>query len=353
MALPYGSQVGACHFVWVKERLLFVRQVWEGDTELFQGSWMNWPAFRETLLSSLDYGTAVGTLVSAEPRWEGHVLSGIPARYVPPPPPPLRGLGAVPRLILVLAWTFTLLALGGGALVLAAAIRFGEQRAAFVSAVTHELRTPLTTFRLYAEMLTHGMVPDPEEQKGFFRILLTEAERLDHLVRNVLSFARLESRRGARLEDLDAGLLVERLLPRLEQRATQAGRSLALDLPDAVALRSLRTDPALVEQILFNLVDNACKYGLPAQDLTLHLQVWEEAGRLRFRVGNHGPTIPEEIRKHLFRPFHKSAQAATGAPGVGLGLALCRGLARNLGGDLELDATWVGGTAFVLCLPVH
>lgn len=353
IASPFETNVGAFTPLWMGKELFLVRQVWIGDHDLLQGCWMDWQALREVLLSEVAPDLRGGTLEPVTPgSREGHVLSTLPLRFRPhvhPQPAPR------PQALLValgLAWAATLLAMAGGALLLQAAIRFGERRAAFVSAVTHELRTPLTTFRLYAEMLVHGMVPDPEEQRGFLRTLLLEAERLDHLVRNVLSFSRLEARRGAQREVLPLAVLLDRLLGRLRQRADQAGRPLVLDLPAPLEDRRLETDPALVEQVLFNLVDNACKYATPAEDPTLHLDVLAENRHLILRVRDHGPGLPAALVPDLWRPFHRSGQAAAGsAPGVGLGLALCHRLARSLGGSLTLDADSGPGAAFRLSLP--
>ena len=86
-------------------------------------------------------------------------------------------------------------------------VALSERRGAFVSAVTHELRTPLTTFRMYAEMLAEGMVPSPEARQKYLETLRREADRLAHLVENVLQYARLErGRPGGRRENVTAGV---------------------------------------------------------------------------------------------------------------------------------------------------
>src|SRR5262249_15641973 len=125
---------------------------------------------------------------------------------------------------LKLGWLAGLLAVAAAALFLAGVMTLSERRAAFVSSVTHELRTPLTTFRMYSEMLAKGMVPDAARRQEYFDTLQREAERLTLLVENVLAYARLE--RGRRPQGQDrvtiAGLL-ERVGPRLKQRAAQAG----------------------------------------------------------------------------------------------------------------------------------
>src|SRR6185503_14650345 len=107
-------------------------------------------------------------------------------------------------------------------------------------------------------------------------------------------------------------------------------------------------------QILFNLVDNACKYAAPsATERLIHLEAFPDAKAVMLRVRDHGQGISAQAARRLFRPFSKSAdEAAHSAPGVGLGLALCRRLSRTMGGDLQFDGRVVGGACFVLRLPL-
>jgi signal transduction histidine kinase len=108
-----------------------------------------------------------------------------------------------------------------------------------------------------------------------------------------------------------------------------------------------------VEQVIVNLVDNACKYARPSDPATIEVAVSGDGACARVRVRDHGPGLSETARRRLFRPFSKSdREAADSAPGLGLGLALCRDLARAQGGDLTLDEGVGGGAAFVLTLPL-
>jgi signal transduction histidine kinase len=239
--------------------------------------------------------------------------------------------------------------------VLFGTVALSERRAAFVSAVTHELRTPLTTFRLYSEMLASGMVRDEEQKKNYLGTLEAEAGRLSHLVENVLAYARIE--RGsarAQVESVSIGDILDRVVPRLRQRAEQAGMEIAVDANDEERKTMLRVDVAALEQILFNLVDNACKYAAPrAADKTIHVQAATRGPLAMLRVRDHGAGIAPRERRRVFRPFHKSAdKAAHSAPGVGLGLALCERLSKALGGRLSLEKGPAGsGASFVLELP--
>jgi len=202
-----------------------------------------------------------------------------------------------------------------------------------VSSVTHELRTPLTTFRLYSEMLAEGMVTEEVKKQEYLQTMLSESERLNHLVENVLSYA-------------------QRMRSLLQRRVDQEGAALSIELADD--LGRVETDVTAVEQILFNLIDNACKYGLrEGEKGRVTLAVRREKRGLVFEVKDEGRGIANSEKKRLFRAFHKSAhEAAHDKPGVGLGLALCRRLARALGGELKLgrkDAK-EAGASFLLVL---
>jgi signal transduction histidine kinase len=276
------------------------------------------------------------------------LLAGLPVRLVPGPlakppaedgPPVLLGLG--------LAWASVLLAIGAVVALLLGAVALSERRAVFVSAVTHELRTPLTTFRTYTEMLSRGMVPE-SARADYLDTLRREADRLAHLTENVLLYARLERGPGAhRSEELELAELWERVRSRLESRAAQAGMTVTAA---GLELR-VRGDATAIEQILFNAVDNACKYAGAAVDKEIRIEGRPGGGQVIVEVSDRGPGIPPGDRRRLFQPFSRSARDAAGhAPGVGLGLALSRRLARAMGGDLEL-VDRAPGACFRLTLP--
>jgi len=280
------------------------------------------------------------------------MLAALPVRLIPGPVPvqPIPWMSPV-RLSLLVSWACILLGAGAVGLLLHGAVSLSERRGAFVSAVTHELRTPLTTFRMYSEMLEKGMIREEEKRREYLKTLCTESERLSHLVENVLSYARLEKRRTiGRVEDVTMEELIERLKEHLAQRAAQAGMEIVVEADGAARERSVRTDVSAVDQILFNLVDNACKYAASASDRRIHIGARFSNGTASVTVRDHGPGIAGRDARRLFRPFSKSASdAAHSAPGVGLGLALSRRLARSMGGDLRLHEGG-GGACFVLTL---
>lgn len=355
---PYRVFLGAWTPFWQGDRLCMTRQVWVGDRELLQGCWLDWEAIKEVLMSTIRDVLPGADLVPAGPlqgtiqgQAEDGRLSALPVRLRPGPAPSVPEDGSPGRGVLAVGWAFALAGALAGGVVLVRSTGQSERRGAFASAVAHELRTPLTTFRLYTDLLARGMVEDPAEQAELHRTLAAEADRLDHLVKNVLAYARLDAGREVSLTELSARELMDRIIPRLEARAAQSGSGIGWDLPEGLQSRRLRTDPLMAEQVLLNLVDNACKYGGGGPG-GIRISAEAPEGRLLLRVEDSGPGIPAGEQSRLFRPFEKlGPREARRAPGVGLGLALSRRLARILGGDLAFEPGHPGAR-FVLTLPV-
>ncbi len=343
--------------VWVDSALVLARRVSVNGAEYIQGCWLDWPAIRTWLIESvrdLLPAASVEPAESDDAEAEPRLLAALPVRLIPGDVPADAAPGLSPiRLSLLVAWACVLVAAVAVGVLLRGTVTLSERRGAFVSAVTHELRTPLTTFRMYTEMLAEGMVPDEAKRLSYLNTLQTEADRLSHLVENVLAYARLErGRAGGQVESLTLRELLDRVTDRLNRRAQQADMELITEAQPAALDQHVKADASAVEQILFNLVDNACKYAAAASDRRIHLQADHGNGSGRLRVRDHGPGISKRDARRLFRPFSKSARDAAGsAPGVGLGLALSRRLARAMGGDLSIDGRVTAGACFVLDLP--
>ena len=344
--------------LWLEHMLILSRRVSVNNKDYVQGCLLDWPGIRKDLLDNIRDllpQADLAPVTDGQTDVHGRTLAGLPVRLKPDSAPRVLSHGITPvQVALLIAWVCVLAAAGAIGTLLVGAVSLSERRGAFVSAVTHELRTPLTTFRMYAEMLAEGMVTDETKRHEYLTTLCAESNRLTHLVENVLSYARLErNRANSRIESVSAGDMLDRIKDRLVQRAGQAG--MTIHIGDDAESRNVRikTDASAVEQILFNLVDNACKYAANAGDKTIHIDMTPDRKDLLLRVCDHGTGITREEAKRLFRPFSKSAKhAAESAPGVGLGLALSRRLARQMGGDLVLEHQTEGsGACFVVSLP--
>lgn len=346
---------------WIQGELFLLRHLqWKRpDGSLLrsiQGSWIDAAKLEATLLAEIAdlFPGARLVRVAGSDDEAGMTLASFPLKFdagLPGPPPSL----VVPRAVLLplaAGWSAALLAIGAAWLLVGGLLRLSEKRASFVSAVTHELRTPLTTFQLYSEMLESGAVK--EEKRGdYFRTLRREAERLSHLVENVLAFSRIE-RGSAKAVPVvvAAGELVRPILQRFEDRLRETGMTLKADPDDEPWQTVVRADAAAVEHVLFNLIDNAAKYAAGSSPPEVQLEASIAGRYLELQVRDHGTGIPAKERRRVFRAFHKSAAAAAESrPGVGLGLSLSRRLARHGGGELRLADT-ARGACFVLTIPL-
>ncbi len=359
--------VGGMQPLWLNDHLFLARRVAVYERSFVQACWFDWEKLERSLLDQVSDLLPNARLTPAVMRSSsGDVdaarrLAVVPAAVVAntvdvPLAECLTTVGGP----LALAWGCVLVFAVAVALLLRSAVSLSERRGAFVSAVTHELRTPLTTFRMYSEMLAEDMVADDSARQRYLQTLNREAGRLGHMVENVLAYARLENRDvTSDAEVISVECVLERAGARLRDRAQQGGFELTIDASGVgtPAEARLRVNVSVVEQILLNLIDNACKYARPrARDEAQRIQLAVSAttAHVSFRVRDFGPGVAADVAKRLFQPFSKSArQAAVSAPGIGLGLALSRRLARSMGGDLDTVDVGSGesGACFELRVP--
>jgi signal transduction histidine kinase len=252
----------------------------------------------------------------------------------------------------VLVAIFVAAILAGGSLLLWQARRSEEeaaQKTSFVANVSHEFKTPLTTIRLYSELLEQGRVRDAKQSSDYLRTIGRETERLARLVNNALDFSRLEQgqKKYAR-ERVDLGRDMKRLLETHAPRVGEAGLTLKHMLPSEPVYTV--TDRDAVEQIVLNLVDNACKYGAAGGEITVSLTSISNGG-VEVHVADRGPGVPTDQSDRIFEKFHRVNDALNAEKtGAGLGLSIARQLARGLGGDLYYQPRTGGGAEFILKL---
>ncbi|PWU55205.1 histidine kinase [Micromonospora sp. S4605] len=219
-----------------------------------------------------------------------------------------------------------------------------RMRTALLAAVSHDLRTPLASAKAAVTSLRSPDVDFDEEDRA--ELLATAEESLDRLARlvaNLLDMSRLQA--GALgLTPAAIGLedAVPRALDELGPPAAGVTADIPADLPAATA------DPGLLERVLVNLIANALRYSPPEQPPTVTASA--HAGQVELRVIDTGPGIPEDQWEHVFLPFQRLGDRDN-QTGVGLGLALSRGLAEAMGGSLTPETTPGGGLTMVLRLP--
>ncbi len=353
--------------IWLNDELMLVRKTTEPAQDSVQGVWLNKDVIITKLLAEIHdlfpharlipVKQDITKLVKGEvTKANESTMLSIPLMLIHND---LELVQSTPTDYILgpigLAWLGAILAIGACYYMLKSVLKMAERRASFVSSITHELRTPLTTFRLYSDLLSSGIVKDPEKQQNYLNTLKLESERLSHLVENVLSYSQIErSNAKAKVESISLFQLIQRIEPRLNERATEDNMIVNTVYSESSAEEVLEIDTTGVEQIIFNLVDNACKYASAeshGREITLLAEVTNR--KINLKICDQGDGIARSEQKRLFKPFHKSAkEAAHSKPGVGLGLALCKRLAKAMNGDLTISKnTNTKGACFHFSLP--
>lgn len=230
-------------------------------------------------------------------------------------------------------------------------VRLAKLKSGFVSNVTHELKTPLTSIRMFAEMLRGGNVTEEEERRECLDVIAQETERLGRLIQQVLDFGRLEARRR------QFRWTVGPLAPVVEREAERFRRATGLGderfrvnvVPD---LPAVTHDPAAFAEVLSNLLSNAHKYSPPA-DRRIALTLGARQDRVVLAVEDNGPGVPRRERRRIFEQFYRVNDLLTrDVEGTGLGLSIARSIVRAHGGRILVEDGSLGGSRFLVLLPV-
>ncbi|MGW7511440.1 ATP-binding protein [Streptomyces massasporeus] len=214
-------------------------------------------------------------------------------------------------------------------------------RTALLAAVSHDLRTPLAGIKAAVTSLRSEDVEWSEEDRAELLEGIEEgADRLDHLVGNLLDMSRLQTGTVTPLiREIDLDEVVPMALGGVPEG------SAGLDVPETLPM--VAVDPGLLERAVANLVENAVKYSPPGAPVLVAASAL--ADRVEVRVVDRGPGVPDEAKERIFEPFQRHGDAPRGA-GVGLGLAVARGFAEAMGGTLNAEDTPGGGLTMVLTL---
>ncbi|WFS04269.1 sensor histidine kinase [Rhizobium tumorigenes] len=228
------------------------------------------------------------------------------------------------------------------------AVEADRLRSALLTSISHDLKTPLAailgaagTLRDYLDSMT------AEDRADLLSTIVDESERLNRFIANLLDMTRIGS--GAMepnsalyfIEDI-AGSALRRSAKILVHHQTQV--RIAADLP------MVRVDPVLLEQVFFNLLDNAAKYA--PEGTTISIRSWANPYNVFVEVADEGPGIPGDDLKRVFDTFYRVRKGDQVRAGTGLGLSICRGFVEAMGGTVtaanRIDRT---GAAFTIRLP--
>ncbi|MEU5047155.1 sensor histidine kinase [Streptomyces griseorubiginosus] len=216
-----------------------------------------------------------------------------------------------------------------------------RMRTALLRAVGHDLRTPLAAgWAAVTSLRSRDVEFSPEDRDELLATADESMARLSRLVENLLDLSRLEA--GVLTLNLRATTL-EEILP------TALAEAPGAEARDVEEIPAVLADPPLLERVVANLVANAARHTPPGQKVLVTASVL--AGRVELRVVDRGPGLPADGRQHLFEPFQRLGDTDN-TTGLGLGLALARGLTEAMNGTLTPEDTPGGGLTMVVSLPL-
>ena len=221
-------------------------------------------------------------------------------------------------------------------------------RSALLSSVSHDLRSPLASMIGAAGTLSsYGEQLPPEERSQLLEAILGEGQRLDRYIQNLLDMTRLGHGTLKLNRDwVDVAEIVAAAVARLRKLFPDLRVDTVLP-PDTVLLY---VHPALIEQALFNILENAARFSPPGE--AVRITVRGAGERLLIDVADRGPGIPEEERARIFDMFYSVARGDRAPQGTGLGLAICRGMIGAHGGSVEALPGDGAGTTIRINLPL-
>jgi signal transduction histidine kinase len=229
--------------------------------------------------------------------------------------------------------------------------RLENIRKDFVANVSHELKTPITSIKGFVETLLDGSVKDPAQINNFLEIIAKHTERLNAIIEDLLSLSRLEESQSKRDIVLNEEHLKSILATAIELSDIKARQKrIAINLSCSNILQA-RVNTLLLEQAVFNLIDNAIKYSEP--DSTIEVIAQQTENEILISVRDNGCGIEQKHLSRLFERFYvvdKSRSRKLG--GTGLGLAIVKHISGVHGGHATVESKVNEGSIFTIHLPI-
>lgn len=222
-------------------------------------------------------------------------------------------------------------------------------RREFVANVSHELRTPLSLIKGYVETLIDGAKDDPAVAMRFLQTIEKHADRLTYLIEDLLTISRLESGQIVMNQQvIELCPVIERVIEDLQSRAAERSIRLTQTVPPDLTIKG---DSDRLEQVFFNLVDNAIKYGRQNGQVDISAKVLDDEWVELF-VHDDGPGIPPDATERIFERFYRVDRARSrDQGGTGLGLSIVKHIVQSHGGEVWVESEPDKGTTFYCTLP--
>ena len=231
--------------------------------------------------------------------------------------------------------------------------RYSEIKNDFINNMTHELKTPIASISLAAQMMNDkNMVKTPKLLEHLASVINDESKRLRFLVEKVLQMSMYDRKKAVlKKKKLDLNEMVENIANSFTLRVEHTGGKVFTEI--GAVESTIYVDEMHFQNVIFNLLDNAVKYGKPDEPLSVYLKTWDENDHVYLSVRDTGMGIKKENLKKIFDKFYR---VHTGnrhdVKGFGLGLAYVKKMVDLHGGEIKVDSELGKGTTFTIKLPV-
>ncbi len=220
----------------------------------------------------------------------------------------------------------------------------------FISSVTHELKSPVTSIRQMSELLDRDRIQSEERKKEYYSTMLAQSERLSHLVENILDFSRLEyGPKKLRLEETEIDKLIEETIEIFKIRLRYTGFKIKVKFKQN--LPQLRIDREGIQQVVYNLLDNAYKYSGSSREI--EIEIMKSNTEVGISIIDCGIGIHPNDQKKIFNRYYRSTEEVNNdIKGNGIGLAIVSQIVDAHNGRLELKSQPGMGSTFTVFIPV-
>lgn len=229
-------------------------------------------------------------------------------------------------------------------------MRLSKMKSYFMSTVSHEFKSPLTSIRQMAEMLVDGRVSSPEKRLKYHTSILQQSERLSHLIDNILDFSKMEEgKKVFRFEKADIAPVVKDIVESFQYHMAGQGFDISLSISEPIP--GIVFDREAMEQVMHNLLDNACKYSGTSRKIDVSL--WSEMKDIIISVRDYGIGIRKEDHDKIFSRFYRAGEELTQTvKGSGIGLTVVKQIVEAHKGTIDVESEVGKGSIFTVSIPL-
>ena len=225
--------------------------------------------------------------------------------------------------------------------------KMGEYQRNFIANVSHDFRSPLTSIKGYLEAIIDGTIP-PEMYEKYLTRVISETDRLTKLTQGMLTLNSLDSKGYLSRTNFDINRVIKDTAASFE--GTCATKNIVFELTFSDTIQMVYGDLGKIQQVLYNLIDNAIKFS--HADSVIYIQAYAKNEKVFISVKDTGEGIPKESIKKIWERFYKSDQSrGKDKKGTGLGLAIVKEIIQAHGENIDVISTEGVGSEFIFSLP--